>query len=86
MHKIYKRTTAIFLTSLLIFISGCGNERTEEINPAFIGFISGFTSGMVSNETTIKINLVEPAQNVQYDEPIDDDLFDFSPNIYWSWF
>jgi alpha-2-macroglobulin len=81
MHKIYKRTTAIILTSLLIFICGCGNERTEEINPAFVGFISGFTSGMVSNETTIKINLAEPAQNVQYAEPIDDDLFDFSPNI-----
>ena len=82
------RKIALILVSLILLTVGCDDDkRNEPINPAFIGYISGFTSGIISNQSTIKISLAEPSAHAQYDKAIDDDLFDFSPNIngeaYW---
>lgn len=82
------RKIALILVSLILLTVGCNDDkRNEPINPAFIDYISGFTSGIISNQSTIKISLAEPSAHAQYDKAIDDDLFDFSPEIegeaYW---
>ncbi len=82
------RKIILIVISLLILTVGCDNDkRNEPINPAFIAYIAGFTSGIISNQSTIKISLAEPSVHAQYDKVIDEDLFDFSPEIegeaYW---
>ncbi|MBL4670402.1 MAG: hypothetical protein JKY30_14220 [Flavobacteriales bacterium] len=78
-----------FIIILTAFVR-CGNDPNEiiEINPAFSEHISAFTSGVISSESTIRIRLMENNIHFKDDgEPIDNDLFDFSPNIkgdaYW---
>ena len=82
------RKIALILVPLILLTVGCDDDkRNEPINPAFIAYISGFTSGIISNQSTIKISLAEPSVHSQYDKAIDEDLFDFSPEIegeaYW---
>ncbi|MCW8939199.1 MAG: hypothetical protein OQJ88_00995, partial [Flavobacteriales bacterium] len=82
-----RNITLIFVFLILLTVGCDDDKRNEPINPAFIGYISGFTSGIISNQSTIKISLTEPSAHAQYDKAIDEDLFDFSPNIkgeaYW---
>ncbi len=56
------KTSIIALTSIALFVlilSSCYHFKTKinEVNPAFGQYISGYTSGMVSRKTTIRIEL-----------------------------
>ena len=77
----------ILLIVLAISLVRCGDDEPKTIDPAFMGYISAFTSGVVSNQTTIKIRLVEPYKDAVVNQKIEEELFDFSPNIegeaYW---
>lgn len=51
-------------------------------NPAFAQYISGFTSGSISAQGTIRIRLADQfVENVQLNVPIEDDYLSFSPSI-----
>ncbi len=55
--------------------------ETKE-NPAFTAYISAYTSGMISNESTIRILLTNENESpITIGKPIDKKLFDFSPSI-----
>jgi len=88
-NKISKISKSILLLIVLaISLVRCGDDnKTKTIDPAFIGYISAFTSGVVSNQTTIKIRLAEPYKDAIVNQKIEEELFDFSPNIegeaYW---
>jgi alpha-2-macroglobulin len=57
------------------------SSETKE-NPAFSAFISAYTSGIISSESTIRILLTnEMEAPVEIGKPIDKELFDFSPSI-----
>ena len=54
----------------------------EETNPAFSEYISAYTSGIISTESTIRILLTNEMETpIEIGKPIDKDLFDFSPSI-----
>ena len=79
------------LFSLFIF-SSCDSEKKLEdvkIDPAFSQYISAFTSGKISKEGTIRVRLSEAQTGeINYDTPIEQELFDFSPSVegeaYWA--
>ena len=50
--------SAVCLTTIIL-LSACLNSRPKiyKTNPAFAKYISGFTSGMVSRKSTIRIEL-----------------------------
>ena len=80
----------LLFVAILVSFTRCGDDTPEiiEINPAFGEYISAFTSGVISKESTIRIRLIESNPNFSDNgEPLDDDLFDFSPSIdgeaYW---
>ncbi|MFN8436161.1 MAG: MG2 domain-containing protein [Cytophagales bacterium] len=55
---------------------------SSSINPAFASYISAYTSGMVSKKSTIKVMLTQDAKDsVALNTPLDNNLFDFSPNV-----
>ena len=71
---------ALVITSAIL-INGCSDKKTSRyIDPAFTGYISAFTSGIISNGSSIKIRLMEE-QDVELHEAIEEQLFEFSPDI-----
>ncbi len=60
----------------------CNRDKThKQTDPAFTSYISAFTSGVVSNQSSIKIQLAEAYPKAQPQQMIEEDLFDFSPKI-----
>lgn len=58
--KRFKFPILIFLVSLtILIIASCGNTKQEiiKVDPAFREYVSGYTSGMISREDVIKIEL-----------------------------
>ncbi|MCK5678141.1 MAG: hypothetical protein KAH72_06665, partial [Flavobacteriaceae bacterium] len=77
---------AFFMISL--FFIQCDKEQiSKPIDSGFTGYISAFTSGVISKKSTIKIRLTEAHNEAKINEQISDDLFEFTPNIegnaYW---
>ena len=81
------KSLLIFFISILFFIQCDKDKSPDKIDSDFTGYISGFTSGVISNRSTIKIRLTETYNNAKINEKIDKTLFDFTPNIegeaYW---
>ena len=71
----------IILVISLFFVQCNKDESLKKIDSNFIGYISGFTSGVISNQSTIKIRLEEPYNNAKINEKVEENLFDFTPNI-----
>jgi uncharacterized protein YfaS (alpha-2-macroglobulin family) len=54
----------------------------EPVNPAFSAYISAYTSGVISSESTIRVLLSNEIEApVEIGKPIEKELFDFTPSI-----
>lgn len=54
----------------------------EKVNPAFVAYINAYTSGIISNESRIRILLTDEMKTpIEIGKPIEKKLFDFSPSI-----
>ncbi len=72
----------------LLVLSQCSTNNDNatqveqsKINIAFAGYISAYTSGVISNESSIIIEFAEPIIAAKVGEEIEDKLFEFSPTI-----
>lgn len=79
------------VAAFLYFNSSSSNEdkKPPVIDPAFSEYVAAFTSGVISKESTIKVRLSEEiGGEINYDTPIDQELFEFDPAIegdaYWK--
>ena len=83
--------TFFFVILSLLCLSSCKQNQKKEavkIDQGFSNYISGFTSGMLSNQSSIRIRLnAENSEAVKLNEEISLKLFDFKPSIkgkaYW---
>ncbi len=71
---------SLFL-SLIMFFSSCSEKEIKPIDPAFAGYVSAFTDGVVSNGSSIQIRLAEAHPNAKLNSKVEMELFDFSPNV-----
>jgi uncharacterized protein YfaS (alpha-2-macroglobulin family) len=84
------KSTAIALIAILVLATCKSKDQPSaiEIDPAFTGYISAFTSGIVSNQSVITIQLVDVPEGAVAGKTIDKKLFDISPKIegktYWA--
>jgi alpha-2-macroglobulin len=71
----------------LFFIFRSCSHRKIEIDPGFSEYISAFTSGTISVQSTIRVELAKEMQAVEVNSEVDKKLFSFSPGIsgkaYW---
>jgi len=77
-----KLLSVLFIAFL--FFTSCKDEPSKEpieVDPAFTGYVSAFTSGVISNEDNIQIHLREPVDGAVAGEEVDSDLFDFTPSV-----
>ena len=73
---------AILLTSLVLFLNACKDAPAPpaKINPAFTAYISGFTSGVISTGSEIRIRLANPVSD-EIMSSSDPHLLEFDPPI-----
>ncbi len=74
---------AIGIIAIVFFIiRNKSKHEILKINPAFAKYISAYTSGLISSESTIKIKLATDFANQEdIGKPVDASLFKFSPAI-----
>ena len=74
---------SLLLFSILLF--SCSSKKKErkkyEIDKAFKAYITAFTSGEVSKKSDIRIELANPVSPDAIGEPVDLDVFEFSPAV-----
>lgn len=70
------------LIGLSLYAKMKGHRGPEKENPEFSTYISAYTSGIISKESTIRILLTaETEVPVEIGKPVDKKLFSFSPSI-----
>ena len=80
LKSIFLLSTAFFI---VLFLSNCENNKTAVIQnkSVFKGHISGYTSGLISNSSTINIRLIDDVSEEVFSTPLEKNLFDFEPKI-----
>ncbi len=83
-----KRVLLLIVAAVILVFAGLSvllkksDSNYEQVNPAFSAYISAYTSGVISSESTIRILLANETQTpIEIGKPIDKELFDFSPSI-----
>ena len=93
-----KKSSALVIVALLVSFSAImlfiahrssGNRGQIRVNPAFREYVQGFTSGVISTRSAIKIRLTEDfADTAALNMPLKKEYFGFNPGIkgktYWS--
>ncbi len=78
----------VVLLTFVILLSNCKTEPKKIVlNPAYINYVSAFTGEVVSNKTTIKVQLSQTHSAAVPGKALDGEIFSFSPGIagqaYW---
>ncbi len=89
--KSLTRLSWLFLLSVttVITFTSCNKKRKlVRVDPEFSKYIEAYTSGVVSKKSTIRLQLaVDAVTTHAINEPVKQDLFDFSPSVkgkaYW---
>ena len=81
--KFFKSALSPVLVVLFLFsFSGCKeSNKIESIDPAFAGYVSAFTSGIISRQDDISIRLADDYEDAQPGKKVDQKLFQFRPKI-----
>ncbi len=80
--KVMLFITALVVVALLpLSLSKCSRSEAR-VNPEFGNYISAFTAGTISVQSPIRIILAnEVGSDKEFNKPIEEQLFDFSPSI-----
>ena len=76
-----RRTLLISLLCVFFVLTGCKNQQPVAPDPSFSAYISAYTSGMIANESPIRIILANDLSEINMDEKQAGKLFSFSPSI-----
>ncbi len=84
------RNACIYMCVIVLLTIQCNKDKKSkfsEINPEYATYISAFTSGIISNSSTIKIQFYEEISGVEAGQISEQTLFSFSPSVkgetYW---
>ncbi len=69
------------MLGFVLLFNGCSQPEIKPVDPAFAGYVSAFTSGVISNSSTIQIRLVESNPNAEVNAQVDEELFKLSPKV-----
>ncbi|MEA3461670.1 MAG: MG2 domain-containing protein, partial [Bacteroidota bacterium] len=80
-----KKLLLLLLT--VAVITGCKEKKSEipAIDPAFINYVSGFTSGVVSASSNIALTLVSDIPEAIREKSLEMELLEFKPSVKGSY-
>jgi len=78
---------AILLLLTLAVLTACKEKKTEipAIDPGFISYVSGFTSGVISTSSNVVLSLVSDIPEAKRTESLDQDLLEIKPSVRGSY-
>ncbi|MCO4293778.1 MG2 domain-containing protein [Solitalea sp. MAHUQ-68] len=86
--KIHLTTRKALFTSLIVItltaltLTFCKKNALEEPDAAYNEFIEAYTSGIVSKQSNVRIQLAAQTETVhEADEPLEDGLFSINPSV-----
>lgn len=65
---------------ILSFSISCKKKKIKEASPEFISYVSSYTSGIISSQSSIKIQLAKPNESIKAGEEAKG-VFDFKPSL-----
>ena len=73
----------LLLILALAVLTGCKEKKSEipAIDPAFINYISGFTSGVVSASSNIALTVVSDIPEAVREKSLDEELLEIKPSV-----
>ncbi|MEI6124228.1 MAG: MG2 domain-containing protein [Bacteroidota bacterium] len=72
----------VFVILTIVLIVRSKSQAIIKVNPAFREYVSAFTSGVISTESTIKVRLnFDMADSSKFEKEIEENLFSCSPSI-----
>ena len=76
----------LLLLTVAVFTS-CKEKKSEipAIDPAFISYVSGFTSGVVSASSSIALTLVSDIPEAIREKSLEMELLEFRPSVKGSY-
>ncbi|GAB4135775.1 MAG: hypothetical protein Fur0041_10040 [Bacteroidia bacterium] len=75
-------TVAVVVAIPFIAPKGVSKIEITKVDPAFSAYVSAYTSGIISNESYIRIRLAEDYQGaITFDKPVEEEFFSFDPDI-----
>lgn len=81
-------TFSFFIIAFLLLTNSCKKEGPRTIDPEFAKYMAAFTAGTIRSSSDIQIELNYDVATVEINKEIEDDIFEFSPNIkgkaYWT--
>jgi len=74
---------AICFLLIIATLTGCKDKKTDipSIDPAFINYVSGFTSGVISASSNLSIQLVSDISESVREETLNQSLLECKPSI-----
>ena len=71
------------LLLLVVVLTACGEKKRDipALDPAFINYVSGFTSGVVSATSNVVLTLVSDLPEAIREESLDQDLLEIKPSV-----
>ena len=81
MKKIYLVLSICTLALFLGFLNNCSNKKVTSSQSEFTEIISGYSAGLLSNSSSIKVRLMEPIDNAFQEQLSNEKLFSFEPNL-----
>ena len=78
---------ALLLLLALAVLTSCKEKKSEipAIDPAFINYVSGFTSGVVSASSNIALTLVSDIPEAVREKSLDEELLEIRPSVKGSY-
>ena len=81
MKKIYFILSICTVTILAIAITNCTNKKIATSQSEFTEIISGYSAGILSNSSSIKVRLMEPINKAFQEELTEEKIFSFEPDL-----
>ena len=77
----------ILIIAVIMLVKHHNKQMRLPIDSEFTQYISSFTGGTISVQGVIRVTLAEDVSGIELNSPIEDKLFDFSPDVqgkaYW---
>jgi alpha-2-macroglobulin len=80
--RILLKNPIIVVTAFLLIFTNCREKPAElHVDPAFTQYIASFTSGEISVESPIQVQLAEVPEGLDSGSPLPEGLFRFKPEL-----
>ena len=81
MKKLYFILSVLTTIVLISFLNNCSNKKIVAPQSEFTEIISGYSAGLLSNNSSVKVRLMEPIEEANQEKLSEEKLFSFNPDL-----